>query len=126
MHCLHGFVGRLIMPKNDLISRMRASFDRGVLTGIDLGYQRAFDYWMIALNDPDIMGAKNVIGGQKIRNIAKEAQAQDKNYCEAWETKGNAEADYYQEMLDARLRKILGEEFVPFGERYSMIEKCKY
>ena len=36
------------------------------------------------------------------------------------------EADVLQDKLDAKLRKLYADDFVPFSERYPMIKKCKY
>lgn len=36
------------------------------------------------------------------------------------------EADYFQELLDRRLRPIAGERFAPFTDRYKWIKRIFY
>lgn len=76
-----------------------------------------------SLNDPDVMG-KDVFGAQRIAKIVDAMGKKFDPYHGALED--IPEADYFQEMLDRRLRPIAGERFAPFADRYKWIKKIFY
>lgn len=83
------------------------------------------DVVMITLNNPDVMG-KDVFGEKRIADrVVPGMERIFDEYHGALE-KG-PEADYYQEKLDERLRKILKKRgVVPFQSRYDWVRKPKY
>lgn len=93
--------------------------------GMDIGFQQAMDYMCMALNDPDCMGAKGVMGGEKIDHIAHYAAGLQLVYKKAFTPK-DPEADVWQERLDAKQRKIFKEKTQSFYERYPLVRECKY
>lgn len=95
------------------------------LAGMDTGFQRAMDVMCAALNDPECMGPKGVLGGDKIERIASYACELDSIYAKAFQTK-DPEADLWQERLDAKQRKIFKERTQPFQSRYPYIKEIRY
>ena len=88
----------------------------------DTTTQQFFDYMCIVLNDPEIMG-KDVFGAKRLQKVYEAMKELDKTFSEAW--CGGQESDYYQEKLDAGLRRIFGE-IVPFRERYPYLREWDY
>ena len=102
--------------------------DAFILAGFRAGdataTQRTADYFAIALNSPDVMG-KDTLSEKRIKKIYAKVMELQKDFSPAFQ-KG-PEQDYYQEMLDRRLRQIFPpEDYVPFSERYDCITKPKY
>lgn len=96
----------------------------GFRAGMDTGVQRTADFFAIALNSPDVMG-KDTLGAARIKKIYAKALELQRQYAPAFQ-KG-PEQDYYQELLDRRLRQIFPpEDYVPFAERYENVTKPKY
>lgn len=96
----------------------------GFRAGMDTGVQRTADFFAIALNSPEVMG-KDTLGYARIKKIYAKAMELQRQYAPAFQ-KG-PEQDYYQELLDRRLRQIFPpEDYVPFSERYDCITKPKY
>ena len=81
------------------------------------------DMFQIALNDPDVMG-KDVLGEARIRRVAEAASRNFDTFHGALEN--IPEADYFQEKLDSRLRRIFKEKLVPFAKRYPWLKKQVY
>lgn len=84
--------------------------------------QQFFDYLCIALNDPNVMG-KDVFGANRIKKVHEALKEVDKYYSEAFV--GSQESDWYQERLDAELKRIFGE-IDPFEKRYPLLKKWDY
>lgn len=96
----------------------------GFRAGMDTGVQRTADFFAIALNSPEVMG-RDTLGAARIKKIYAKAMELQRQYAPAFQ-KG-PEQDYYQELLDRRLRQIFPpEDYVPFSERYENITKPKY
>ena len=96
----------------------------GFRAGMDTGVQRTADFFAIALNSPEVMG-KDTLGYARIKKIYARAMELQREFAPAFQ-KG-PEQDYYQELLDRRLRQIFPpDEYVPFAERYENITKPKY
>ncbi len=88
----------------------------------DTTSQQFFDYLCLVLNDPEVMG-KDVFGAKRIQKVHEALRAVDKKFNEAWV--GSQESDYYQEKLDAELRRIFGE-IEPFHKRYPYLKEWNY
>ena len=87
--------------------------------------QYMVDMFIIALNDPEVMG-KDVLGFKRIQKVVQAVQKYRDIFSSAMSHK-NAEADYYREKLDERLRSIIPpEHFAPFLKRYDWLEDVKY
>lgn len=93
--------------------------------GWSIGFQQAMDYMCAALNDPDCMGAKGVLGGEKIEHISDYAMELEKLFHRAFQPR-DPEADVWQERLDTKQRKIFKDKFQPFYERYPDMKECRY
>lgn len=81
------------------------------------------DMFQLALNDSEVMG-KDVLGEARIRRVVEAASKNFDTFHRALEK--NKEADYYQDKLDEKLRRIFKEKLIPFSERYPWIEKQAY
>lgn len=90
----------------------------------DTFVQYMTDLTILALNDPEVMG-KDVLGETRIRKVLEAIGKKYDYYFDAL-TKG-AEADYYQQKLDERLRAICKSgDFAPFEQRYEWLPEIKY
>ena len=83
---------------------------------------RRFDYLCLVLNDPKVMG-KDVFGAKRIQKVHEALKEVDKQFSEAWV--GSQDSDYYQEKIDAELRRIFGE-IEPFSKRYPYLKEWNY
>lgn len=99
--------------------RERLIEDRMFNAGFSTGEQYASDCISAAAYECGVSKAK-------IREIMLRASELGKELCGAMEVKTNPEADYQQEQLDARLRTIFEDAFVPWSERYEYIKQCRY
>lgn len=108
-----------------LTERIKADQQAYLTAGEKIGFQMACDYIAIALNSSECMGAKGVMSGEKIEHIMEFAVALDNDYWKAFSPR-DPEADYYQDKLDKRQRKIYKNKTQPFAQRYPYIKACKY
>lgn len=108
------------MGKNGYLERQKRTVDVYRQAEKDTYIQYMIDMFMVALNDPEVMG-KDVFGKDRIVRVIHAVE----QYFDQFElalTKAD-EADYYQEKLDRRLARILGKDtLVPFPERYKWIK----
>lgn len=82
------------------------------------------DTLLLTLNDPEVMG-RDVFGKERLKKVVRAWGEKFDEFHGALE-KGD-EADYYQEKLDSRLKKIIGDDdFHPFDERYEWLKKQVY
>ena len=91
--------------------------------GMKFGLQLANDFYQMTLNDKEIMGSR-VLGRTMLEKIAANTKLLDDHFSKAFG--GDVEADYLQEEMDYRLRKIYGDDLIPFQERYPDIKKYGY
>lgn len=110
--------------KNGYLQKKEADLQAAFVHGQRLGFQRACDCLAMALNDSDCMG-KSVMSGERINKIFEYAIMLDNAYDRAFIPK-DPEADYYQEKIDERQKRIFKDRFVPFKRRYPYIRDCKY
>ena len=113
------------MGNNGYLQRVEEEKQASLYAGEKTAWQQAMDFVAMALNDPDCVGAKNVMSGEKISDILNYACALRDEYHLAF-TPSHPEADVWQERLDKRQRKIFKEKAQPFYERYRYIKKMKY
>lgn len=80
-------------------------------------FQFALDCMSIVLNDPDVMG-RDVFGKERLEKLAA---AYNKRFHQFFMgmTK-DASASYVREKMDERLRKIYGDNFESWEQRYYM------
>ena len=91
----------------------------------DIQVQYMFDMFSIVLNDPDVMG-KSVLGKDRLAKILKSVgKMYDDNY-DALLPGVAPEADFCQQKIDDKLKKIFKEKFSPFDKRYPALAKEKY
>lgn len=85
--------------------------------------QYMIDMLIITLNDPAVMG-KNVFGYLRIKKVLS---AIGKNYDKYFPalTKDD-EADYCRAKIDEAIKRICGDEFVPFEQRYEFLRNITY
>lgn len=83
------------------------------------------DMFMLALNDPDVMG-KSVLGYNRLVKVVDAVVENYKAFGNAVDSR-NPDADYCRECLDERLRKIVPDDaFASFMERYVWLVDVKY
>lgn len=85
--------------------------------------QYMIDMFCDVLNDPDVMG-KDVMGHKRLKKILLEVSKRYDYYHPALEK--SSEADYYQDKLDAKMKRIFQEDFCPFPKRYEWVNRPKY
>ena len=79
------------------------------------------DMFIIALNDPAVMG-KDVLGYKRLMRVLLAVEANYDRFFDAL-TK-NAEADYARVKMDAIIQNICPpEKFIPFEKRYEWLPK---
>lgn len=82
------------------------------------------DMFIIALNDPTVMG-KDVLGYKRLMRVLLAVEANYDRFFDAL-TK-NAEADYARVKMDAIMQNICPpEKFIPFEKRYEWLPKITY
>lgn len=110
------------MKPNAYLAKQQALQQKCFEAGCDITAQQFFDFLCIVLNDPDIMG-KDVFGAKRLNKIHEALKATDKKFAEAFVN--SQESDYYQEKMDAELKKIFGE-IDPFKKRYPFLKEWNY
>lgn len=113
------------MARNSYLQKRDADKQASLYAGEKTAWQQAMDFVAMALNDPDCVGAKNVLSGEKISDILNYACALRDEYYLAFVPK-HVEADVWQERLDGKQRKIFKNDFQPFKQRYPYIKDVKY
>ena len=103
--------------------RLKAQNQAIFEAGQDVGFQKAMDYVICALHDPDVMG-KDILGAPRLAKVIEGVVARDAKYAEAFTTK--KEADVLQEHLDRELREIYHDKMVPFAKRYPIVKQIDY
>lgn len=86
----------------------------------DTTIQFMTDMLILTLNDSDVMG-KDVFGKKRLARVIKAWGKKWDMYHGALEA--GEERDYYQEKLDQALRRIIGDDLVPFRERYDWVSE---
>lgn len=107
---------------NAFLAKQQALQQRCFEVACDTTAQQFFDYLCLVLNDPEVMG-KDVFGAKRIQKVHEALRAVDKLFSEAFVN--SQESDYYQEKLDAELRRIFGE-IDPFNKRYPYLKEWNY
>lgn len=107
---------------NPFLAKQEEKQQKCFEAGCEITAQQFFDYLCIVLNDPDIMG-KDVFGADRIKKVHEALKATDKYYSEAFV--GSQESDWYQEKMDAELKRIFGK-IDPFEKRYPYLKKWDY
>ena len=107
---------------NAYLAKQQAMKQECFKVAFDTASQMFFDLLCIVLNDPDVMG-KDVFGANRLFKIHGALKAADKYYDEAFVN--SQESDYYQEKLDAELKRIFGE-IDPFKKRYPYLKEWNY
>lgn len=111
------------MARNGYLERRQEEIDAWMIAQKHTTIQYMVDTFMVVLHDPDIMG-KDTFGKERIKKVVKAWMETYNIFHEAMEK--TPEADYWQEKLDGKLRDILGDELVPFAERYEWLKKTQY
>jgi hypothetical protein len=103
--------------------KKRQDINQGFLdAGEQMGMQKMWDYIQVTLSDPEVM-KKDTFGKKRIKKIFNHIKKLADRYHICFTD--DKEADYYQEKLDAQLRKGC-DEFYPFYERYPQLKKLGY
>ena len=110
--------------KNAFLEKQARARDNSLNAGWETGMQFVADCFQTVLNDPDVMG-KDVFGSKRIKRICDEVRRRIDYYFDALYIR-NPESDVMQEKLDAVLRRLWGDELIPFPERYPMLRRCSY
>ena len=114
--------GKRMGKHNSFLAKQKELKQQCFEAGCDITSQQFFDYLCLVLNDPKIMG-KNVYGKKRILMIHDALKEVDKKFNEAFVN--SQESDYYQEKLDAELRRIFGK-IDPFKKRYPYLKEWNY
>lgn len=85
--------------------------------------QYMVDTLILTVADKNIMG-KDTFGEKRIKKLV---EAWGKNYDKWFEalTK-NAEADYFRYKMDEEIKRVSGDDFHPFEQRYEWLSKITY
>lgn len=107
------------MGKNGYLQRQKARDSAYRVAAADTERQFMVDLFCLVLNDRETMG-KNALGLERLRRVVTRVMEE----YQVWEQAltGGPEADYYQEKLDIALARIMGDELVPFKERYDWVK----
>lgn len=103
------------MPKNDYARRMMEKQDRLAHIHVMWGVQFALDVMTIVLADAEVMG-KDTIGPKRRTAINAEISRIMEDHILALTQ--NQESDYMRDDVDRRLKQIMGNDFMPWKERY--------
>lgn len=106
------------MGKNGYLQKRKITTDMYREAEKQTCIQYMTDTLIIVLNDPDVMG-KDVFGKKRITKVIKAWEEAYDRYHGALE-KGD-EQDVWQVKMDRILRSIMGEDLVPFKERYEWV-----
>ena len=110
------------MSKNDFLAKQRALHQGFLDAGEQMGMQKMWDYIQLTLRDPDVMG-KDTFGKKRLEKVYQNLKVLADRYHICFTD--DKEADYYQEQLDAKIRKGC-DEFYSFYERYPQLKKFDY
>lgn len=117
------------MGKNYLAKRTNDAYNQGFLEGMNKGIETGIQYnndvYQCILNDPDVMG-KDTFGQARMLKVHQAAEAMSEEYTPCMWGVTDPEADVWQARLDAKLKKIWGELFVPFPQRYRHLVAVSY
>jgi hypothetical protein len=110
------------MGKNHYLEKQKALHQDILATGERMGIQKMWDYLQLTLRDPEVMG-KDTFGKKRLDKVFYHMKDLADTYQICFTD--DKEADYYQEKLDAQLRKGC-DEFFTFYERYPEMKKIRY
>ena len=110
------------MAKNDFLAKQKAMYQGFLDAGEQMGMQKMWDYIQLALRDPEVMG-KDTFGKVRLERLYKHLKVLADKYHICFTD--DKEADYYQEELDAQIRKGC-DTFYPFYERYPQLKQIGY
>lgn len=111
-----------IVPKrsNEYIRKRDARVNAYREAEVDTTVQFMTDILMLTLNDSEVM-KKDVFGKIRLKRVVNDLGKKWDMFHGALEA--GDERDYYQEKLDQALKRIVGDELVPFNERYDWISE---
>lgn len=117
--------GRPRMAKQSGYLKRRKARDGVMEQAYKQTYQQYMtDMFIIALNDPAVMG-KDVLGYKRLMRVLLAVEANYDRFFDAL-TK-NAEADYARVKMDAIMQNICPpEKFIPFEKRYEWLPEITY
>ncbi len=110
------------MGKNAYLERKQAMYQGFLDVGEQMGMQKMWDYIQLTLRDPEVMG-KDTFGKKRLEKVYNHLKVLADRYHVCFTD--DKEADYYQEELDAQIRKGC-DEFYPFYERYPQLKQLGY
>lgn len=109
----------------DLIAHYQAKIEAGKEAARQTFTQYMADMFILALNDPDVMG-KDVFGYERIQRVIAGVGKNYDTYFDAL-TK-TAEADYARSKLDIEIFRIMkgSSDFKTFEQRYYYLPEIRY
>lgn len=117
------------MSKNKLAKMLDDAYNKGFLEGMNKGIETGIQYnndiYQCILNDPAVMG-KDTFGQARMLKIHRAAEAMSEEYTPCMWGVTDPEADVWQERLDAKLKKVWGENLVEFPKRYPHLVEVSY
>lgn len=111
------------MGKNGFLERQRVTTDTYRQAEKETTIQYMTDTLILTLRDSSVMG-KDTFGRERILKIIKAWGEKFDEYHAAIEY--SDEADYYQEKIDAQLREFMGDDAIPFKDRYNWVKQLGY
>lgn len=109
--------------KNAYLAKQKDKYQTYFDAGERIGMQKMWDYMVLVLRDPAIMG-KDTFGKERLDRIWEHLKDVTEFYHTAFTD--DVEADYYQELMDKQFRAIWGDKTLPFYERYDELKRQKY
>lgn len=107
------------MAKNEYARKLQAkkAAERQMFSEIIWRWmaQMCLDVMTIVLNDPEVMG-KDRFGSQRLNKLNKAFNKEFNQWIVGLSP--DVTASYVREKMDERLRKICGDEFLKWEERY--------
>ncbi len=106
------------MPKRNpyLVKQAEKQKQRDMVVAV-WSYQVCFDALTLVLNDPEVMG-KDVFGQKRLNKLCKALNAKIREIQPGLSAAENS--SHVRRLVDDALRKICGEDFIPWEDRYEL------
>lgn len=117
------------MAKNFLVKVKQEAYTEGLIEGwnkgFDTGLQFMTDIFETALNDSAVVG-KDTFGKGRMMKVRAATTEMAEKLKPSMYGVTDPEADVVQAHIDARLKKLWGEDYDEYPVRYPNLEPCSY
>lgn len=104
------------MPKkNPYLEKRRAEQEQRDIIVMAWAHQTVYDALTLVLNDPEVMH-KDVFGKKRLNRLCKALNEKMNEILPGLSNRPNA--SHVRRLVDDELRKICGDDFIPWAERY--------